>query len=513
MAKPSFKGTPVTKAAIEAKRAERSAQRKATIAENIELKQNQTTTPKGTDYATGYGSSKEALTAFPDAISHDPGFHDAVLSHVRELRDRVGQIQLLGVDNPRAQKAGITRSVKTKMSTHATDLDIHLTAAENELARSFAAHQDGAKGGAQAYHTAYTAYTNAHKHLTDATSLLMSTGLMTTIADPESGLATRPLASTLSRTNLVTEYGNHLKQSALNKKVRLPKSVLSQETPNLSPDPESYTDVGQAELRRRNRPATPAESEARQEARQTVARKISISNFRETAMRGKYTPTLGEMQRNESMKMYEDGKPFRADGVKTKPNPFRGTGGTGYTEVAAAAKAHFERNNPGQSWYDSPHSKGIDVVAEATQHFSSANEETGKKFNVKTARSYLQKNAPERLHVSNSPAVKYAVQNNIGVNVTPENLAAKSLRLMGETKMAGFAGKLTQNKLSQDPTTPKAEKENLQEKLENITPENEFSQKTSEEKIGEKKQSEFEATPQVTPVSKKLASFSEWQNK
>jgi hypothetical protein len=72
--------------------------------------------------------------------------------------------------------------------------------------------------------------------------------------------------------------------------------------------------------------------------------------MRERALQGGRTFTAEEGQRAATA---------AAEGQRTsKPkNAYSGVGVTGFNTVATAAKIHFEYNNPGESWFNSPESK------------------------------------------------------------------------------------------------------------------------------------------------------------
>ena len=463
----------VTREEARAKIAERGAQRQATIAENAALKEPQGGFAKGTDYSEGFDSSKEALSAYPNAASHDPGFHDAVRAHISELNRRINTIRLMDTSSEDAKKAGISQAVRNRVADAAPSLRVHLDAASNELARSFAAHQHGAEGGEQAYHTAHVAYLNAHKHITDAHRILAQSGLDQHIGNPAIG-STGRLLSTTARTNLANEYKTHLQSSALNKKVRLSKSVLSQETPDLSPAGEGMSDVGQQELRRRGMPGTAAEAADREAKKAAGAKAATVTSLKESAMRGKYTPTLQEVMRAK-----EGQKPSRTRSA------YAGVGITGFNDIAQAAKAHFEANNPGQRWSESPHSQPLDLDKVAREHFESTNE--GQKFTLRHPKKvieYIQKNIPHVLQPEAHPTIQYALKHNLGVFKSPENVVGGTMRLMGESKLAGQAGQISRGRLTEDPTNVKSEQERITQK-----------------------QAELESAPRTAQASKRNTAF------
>ena len=472
----------VTREEARAKIAERGAQRQATIAENASLKEPQGGFAKGTDYSEGFDSSKEALSAYPNAASHDPGFHDTARAHISELNRRINTIRLMDTDSEEAKKAGISQAVKNRVANLAPQLKIHLDAASNELARSFAAHQHGAEGGEQAYHTAHVAYVNVHEHITDAQKLMADSGLDRHIGNPAIG-STGRLLSTTARTNLINEYRTHLQSSALNKKVRLSKSVLSKETPDLSPTREGMSDVGQQELRRRGMPGTAVEAGEREAKKAAGTKAATVTGLKEAAMRGKYTPTLQEVMRAK-----EGQKPSRTRSA------YAGVGVTGFNDIAQAAKAHFEANNPGQRWSESPHSQPLDLQKVAEEHFKSTNEgqsltRAGKsrEFDLRHPKKvieYIQKHIPQALQPEAHPTIQYALKHNLGVFKSPENVVGGTMRLMGESKLAGQAGQISRGRLTEDPTNVKSEQERITQK-----------------------QTELESVPKTAQASKRNTAF------
>lgn len=443
-----------TKGQVTADKSARSAARQVTVQENVALKDNSgnPNTAKGVQYSSGFDTSKEALTAYPNAASHDPAWHDALHSHISELRKRIGSITLKGSESEESKNLGITQAVVNKTSKAKPMLDVHLDAAANELARSFAAHQDGANGGVDAYHTAHTAYVNAHKHVTDVHRLLVGTGLDSAVGNPALGSSDRLLGTT-GRKNLIEGYTAHLKDSAGKKGIRLQKNVLSKETPDLSPTGEGFSDVGQKELNRRGMPATPEEETGRKEAAQSLKMQTSQRKFREAAMSGKYTPTLQEMQRNQA------GEP-----PVSKRSAYAGVGITGFNDIATAAKAHYETTNPDESWHDSEHSKGHDLNAIAKAHYETVNEGKSWRGNAIRGRKYVQENLPHLLKPENHPTIQYALKNKIGVFKKPEDNMRTTLNLMGE-RLASRTGQIAAGKIAtseSDPTNTGTQKADLQ---------------------------------------------------
>lgn len=456
-----------TKAQRELKKQQNAQQRAQVIKENKQLAASdeefgstQKLVPTGVKYSEGYDSSKEALTAFPGAIHHDPQFHDRARAHIDEVLSRMWNVANFDrqEDPAGAKKLGVTNGLQRAVNKATPIVMAHADAAKNELARSFAAHQDGEVGGALAFNTAHVAFKNVHKHIADMHRTLLVHGAIDAL-DDKFGIGHNRLLSPEEQEGDVKGYTASVEASAVNKGVKLPKTALSPSI-NVSPFSEDYSDEGQRELRRRGLPAT-AEERVQQEANsRKLAREIAINNFKTAAERGQYTPTRAEMLRNEDERMYEEGRP-QDIGKKPKPSAYAGVGITGFKELAQVAKRHFEVNNPGQSWEKSPHSKGIDVVQEANKHFAAANDVTDKKFTpaqTGKARAYLTKNAPHLLSAENHPTIKYANQHNLGVEANPETTLKMTMHRLGLTDMAGFAEKILKDKITtgdEDPTNPK----------------------------------------------------------
>jgi hypothetical protein len=461
-----------TKSQVTAQREQNAEVRNQTIAENQQLKKSDE------GFASTYGAKeqgyydlKDSLNNYPDAVSHSTVHHDRLLNHITELTTRAQFVNEheVGADSAYDKKLGITQAVQSKVQRATPALMVHLTAAKEQLNRALAAHADGAAGGAAAYHTAHQAMIAAHSHVLDAHRHLSQTGTIEVLGSKPVGNEGRLMRPSELAENL-KGYENELGSSAVNKRVDLPAGVLTPSKPDIGMD-SGYSPVGQKLLRSKNLPATPEEAEQKQAADRTLARKIAMSNFREAAHRGVYTPTKTEMDFNEQQLMYDKGDP-RSIG-RAKPNPYAGVGtsASGLSEVKAAAKAHYTQttgNSFEGSGLENHDPKTVRDIAE--RHWSengASRRANAKKPNFSdhsTALAYANTHASDDL-VASHPAVQYALKHNLGVMNNPQNRVAKALRLMGETELAPSVDKILGNRIATsegDPTNPRSKEKRMQ---------------------------------------------------
>lgn len=383
----------------------RSQKRAQVIKENKELKE----TDKAFDSKYGvrpqdFDNLKDALPDYPNAISHNTVFHDNLRNHLTELAARANFVSQhdVGADKDEDKKLGINQAVQTRLQRAMPALQVHISNAMDQLNRSLAAHAHGVAGGASAFHTAHQAMVAATNHALDATRHLAQTDTIGVVGDNKVAFRHDLLGGKEIQDNL-SGYESELRSSAVNKNVDLPAGVLKPVTTDTDIR-SGFSPVGQAALRKQKLPATPDEAAQYEANQKELDRKLQLQKFRSAAETGRYTPTLGEMQRLERGERLKIGKP--------KPSPYAGIGGTGLRDIKSAVRMHFERNNPGKSFFTS----GLTNPSP-----------TGK--------------------LEDHPAVKYAVKHNIGVFDNPETTLNKRMRLMGETQLAGFSEKILKNKL------------------------------------------------------------------
>lgn len=474
-----------TKGEVTQQRVANADRRNQVIAENKELKKSDEGFA-GTYGAKeqGYYDLKDSLTDYPDAISHSTVHHDKLMSHINELEGRARFVggHDLGADADEDKKLGITQSVQTKVLKATPALMVHLNAAKEQLNRALAAHADGAAGGASAYHTAHQAMIAAHNHVLDAHRHLAQTDTVGIL-----GSKSVVQRTSLMRPSEIAEnlkgYENELDSSATNKRVDLPKGVLSPSKPDTAMD-SGYSPVGQTLLRRNNLPATPEEAEQKAAARRTLARRTAMSKFREAVQRdpGSYPPTKTEMDFNEQQLMYDKGDPRSIGRRPANPYAGVGTSARGLSDIKAAVKAHYTQttgNSFEGSGLENHDPKTVRDIAE--RHWSengASRRVNAKKPNFSdhsTALAYANTHASDDL-VASHPAVQYALKNNLGVMTNPQNRVAKALRLMGETEMAPSSDKILKDKFetSQDDPTNPISKEKKLKALDDTTSEEAF---------------------------------------
>jgi hypothetical protein len=436
----------------------RSQKRAQVIKENKELKE----TDKAFDSKYGvrpqdFDNLKDALPDYPNAISHNTVFHDNLRNHLTELAARANFVSQhdVGADKDEDKKLGINQAVQTRLQRAMPALQVHISNAMDQLNRSLAAHAHGVAGGASAFHTAHQAMVAATNHALDATRHLAQTDTIGVVGDNKVAFRHDLLGGKEIQDNL-SGYESELRSSAVNKNVDLPAGVLKPVTTDTDIR-SGFSPVGQAALRKQKLPATPDEAAQYEANQKELDRKLQLQKFRSAAETGRYTPTLGEMQRLERGERLKIGKPT--------PSPYAGVGGTGLRDIKSAVRMHFERNNPGKSFFTS----GLndpDFKSVAKNHWKQTfGNAPGPNFDEPTqsvAASYVKKHLPDvhasMLQLENHPAVKYAVKHNLGVFDNPETTLNKRLRLMGETELAGYAEKILKNKfetVDDDPTNEK----------------------------------------------------------
>jgi hypothetical protein len=447
-------------------RQQRGAKRAQVITENKELKASDTKfDARYKAKEQGYNELRDSLPDYPNAASHDTAFHDKLRSHIHELKARANFIAKhdVGADSEEDKKLGITQAVQTRVQRALPGLNIHLDNALDQITRSLAAHAHGANGGAAAYHTAHAALVAAHKHVADANRHLSITNAIGDVGNPAVGSSGRLMSTGELQDNLAG-YEHHLRSSAINKQVDLPSGVLKPANPDLSFTPE-FSDVGQAVLRRANQPVTAEERAEKEATSKEIATKLAKDSFREAAMRGKYTPTLEEVESGT-----------RKATLRSRSSSYSGIGGTGLSDIKTAVMNHYRRNNPGKSYWESG-LNDVDFKSVAKKHWAANNgAASGPNFDEPSqavASRYVKKHLPdvhaEMLKVENHPAVKYAMKHNLGVMETPETVIGKRMRLMGETQLAPSVEKIIKNRIatpSADPTNEEA-KQKRAKKIEN----------------------------------------------
>lgn len=341
----------------------RVAKGKSFTPEQLQSNRDRIAEIKAASVPKGYGSTFVAgdlnRTSHPYAFSHDAGFHESLRTHLAELRSRVATHA--GEHKDKQGETGL------KISEAASQQVVpHLDAAENAINNSFSAHKAGFEDGAPALHTANMSYQKAVTHLVDA-----ARGINTHFGGNHSAAVGNDknwdgkILTPVQLKNLGGQYQDHLKSSALNGKLSVPRGVLTHPEHDASVIGKDPSSLGKQLLKRYN---LPTDAAGPQEAKAGAANVRAQRAFRgltdkpqvSTAM----PPTLGEVQRAREA-IQEGGKVVQPG----RPSPFAGVGIKPHKELADAAARHYEFQNPGKSFWHSEHATDTESVkAYAIKH-------------------------------------------------------------------------------------------------------------------------------------------------
>jgi thymidylate synthase len=286
-------------------------------------------------------------------------------SHINELERRVTALTETTAGSARAKEIGFTAGHRAAFIAALPVFRKHIDAAKNELARSLAAHAHGTSGDvadpARTFHTADVAYSNSHQHAADAQRHLFATVGNGMRAMSETNWHT-PTLTESGQKNLMTGYREHLKHIAANRAVSLPSGVLTSDAPDLSPL-SGTSEVGKAALKRAG--VEPLEDTV--ERSQKVAKK-SVQEGLQRLQQGKSTGTVTLTQVQRAQRAAQEGAQLKPT-TRSSKTAYEGTGISGLTDIHAAAKLHYEYQNPGKSWHESGHDKSAKSVLDyATAH-------------------------------------------------------------------------------------------------------------------------------------------------